>query len=123
MAAVSEVNAVQVRAEMEAQVCKVAKYSDARTSHVAADVTARLEEDIKAAASSTAATTEVNMRTVVEGARREIQAQLDIYRADALRKSEETQVQVRDVSAQLAKLTEQLNSFQPASVEVVGAGY
>ena len=60
---------------------------------------------------------------MVEGARRDIQAQLDIYRADALRKSEETQAQVREVSVQLAKLTEQLNSFKPASVEVVGEGY
>ena len=82
-----------------------------------------MEKDVQAVALSAAATAEITMRTVVEGARRDIQAQLDVYRADALRKSDETQAQVRDISAQLTKLTEQLNVFKPASVENVGKGY
>ena len=48
---------------------------------------------------------------------------MDVYRADALHKSDETQAQVRDISAQLTKLTEQLNVFKPASVENVRKGY
>ena len=123
MAAASEVSVARVVAEVDEKVAKVAEYSDARASHVAADVTARLEKDIQAAASSAAATAEVTTRTVVEGARRDIQAQLDVYRADALRKSDETQAQVREISAQLTKLTEQLNVFKPASMENVGKEY
>ena len=123
LAAESEISAVRVPADVDAKVARVAEYSDARASHVAVDVTARLEQDIKAAASSTTATAEITTRTVVEGAWRDIQAQLDVYHAGALRKSDETQAQVRDISAQLAKLTEQLNVFKPASVENVGKGY
>ena len=123
LAAASEENVARVAAEVDAKVAQVAEYSDARASHVAADVTARLEKDIQVAASSATATAEINTRTAVEGARRDIQAQLDVYRADALRKSDETQAQVRDISAQLAKLTEQLNVFNPASAEIVGKGY
>ena len=123
LAAASEENVVRVAAEVDAKVAKVAEYSDARASHVAADVTARLEKDIQAAASSAAATAEVTTCTVVEGARRDIQGQLDVYRADALHKSDETQAQVREISAQLTKLTEQLNVFKPASMENVGKEY
>ena len=123
LAAASEENVARVAAEVDAKVAKVAEYSDARASHVTADVTARLEKDIQAAASSATATAEVTTRTVVEGARRDIQAQLDVYRADALRKSDETQAQVREISAQLTKLTEQLNVFKPASMENVGKEY
>ena len=123
LAAASEENAARVAAEVESKMAKVAEYSDARASHVAADVTARLEKDIQVAASSATATAEITARTAVEGARRDIQAQLDVYRADALRKSDETQAQVQEISAQLAKLTEQLNVFKPASAETVGKEY
>ena len=123
LAAASEENVARVAAEVDAKVAKVAEYSDARASHVTADVTARLEKDIQVAALSATATAEVTTRTVVEGARRDIQAQLDVYRADALRKSDETQAQVREISAQLTKLTEQLNVFKLASMENVGKEY
>ena len=94
LAAASEVSTVRVAAEVDAKLAKVAKYSDAHASHVAADVTARLEKDIQVAASSATAIAEITTRTAVEGVRRDIQAQLDVYRADALRKSDETQAQV-----------------------------
>ena len=123
LVAASEVSAARVAAEVDAKVAKVAEYSDAHVSHVVADVTARLEKDIQAAASSVTATAEITTCTTVEGVQRDIQAQLDVYRADALLKSDETQAQVRDISAQLTKLTEQLNVFKPASVENVGKGY
>ena len=101
----------------------MAAYSDAQASRVAADVTARLEHEVQAAATSTAATAELTTRTVVEGVRRDIQAQLDANRADALKRSEEAAAQVRELSAQLASLAEQLNKFNPASERNVGMGY
>ena len=108
---------------MTAEVKRVAAYSDAQASRVAADVTARLEHEVQAAATSTAATAELTTRTVVEGVRRDIQAQLDANRADALKRSEEAAAQVRELSAQLASLAEQLNRFNPASERNVGMGY
>ena len=63
------------------------------------------------------------MRTVVEGVRRDIQAQLDANRADALKRSEEAAAQVRELSAQLASLAEQLNKFNPTSERNVGMEY
>ena len=123
LVAASKEKAARVAAEVESKMVKVAEYSDARASHVAADVTARLEKDIQVAASSATTTAEITVRTVVEGAQRDIQAQLDVYRADALRKSDETQAQVQEISAQLAKLTEQLNVFKPASAKTVGKEY
>ena len=72
---------------------------------------------------STAATAELTTRTVVEGVRRDIQAQLDVTRADALRRSEEATAQVRELSVQLASLAEQLNKFNPASGTKVEVGY
>ena len=100
----------------------MAAYSDAQASRVAADVTARLEHEVQAAATSTAATAELTTRTVVEGVRRDIQAQLDANRADALKRSEEAAAQVRELSAQLASLAEQLNKFNPASERTCGYG-
>ena len=51
-------------------------------------------------------TAEITTCTMVEGARRDIQAQIDANRADTLRQTEETKAQVQNISAQLAKLTE-----------------
>ena len=101
----------------------MADYSDAQASRVAADVTARLENEIEAAATHTVATAELTMRTVVADVRRDIQAQLDATRADALRRSEEATAQVRELSVQLASLAEQLNKFNPASGTNVDVGY
>ena len=84
----------------------MAAYSDAQASRVAADVTARLEHEVQAAATSTAATAELTTCTVIEGVRRDIQAQLDANRADALKCSEEAAAQVCELSAQLASLAE-----------------
>ena len=78
---------------------------------------------MQATATSTAATAELTTRTVVEGVRRDIQAQLDVTRADALRRSEEATAQVRELSVQLASLAEQLNKFNPASGTKVEVGY
>ena len=91
-----------------------------RRSCIAADVTQRLESEIVAAATSTAATAEVTMRTVVEGVRRDIQVQIEQNRADALWREQEAQHRVEEISKQLQTLTDQLNKFQPASEHAVG---
>ena len=75
--------------EISSLVKEVAEYYDARASRVAADVTQRLEREIVAAATSTTTTAEVMTRTVVEAVRRDIQAQLEQNRADALRREQE----------------------------------
>ena len=123
LAAASQASASQLAEQVATQVTKVAEYTDAQASRVAADVTARLGKEVQAAASSAAATAEIMTRTMVEGARRDIQAQIDANRADTLRQTEETKAQVQNISAQLAKLTEQLNQFRPASEKNVGEGY
>ena len=123
LAAASQASASQLAEQVATQVTKVAEYTDAQALRVAADVTARLGKEVQAAASSATATAKITMRTVVEGARRDIQAQIDANRADTLRQTEETKAQVQNISAQLAKLTEQLNQFRPASEKNVGEGY
>ena len=123
LAAASQANASQLEERMAAQVTQVAEYTEAQASRVAADVTARLEKEVQAVASSTTATAEVMTRNMVEDARRDIQAQIDANRADTLRQTAETKAQVQTISAQLAKLTEQLNQFRPASEKNVGEGY
>ena len=123
MAAAAEASAARSVEHVAAEVEQVAAYNNAQASRVAADVTARLEHEVQAAATSTVATAELMTRTVVEGVRREIQAQLDSNRADALRRSEEAAAQVRELSVQLASLTEQLNKINPISGKEVDMGY
>ena len=89
MVAAAEAKAARTVEHVTAEVKRVAAYSDAQASRVAADVTARLEHEVQATATSTAATAELMTCTVVEGVRRDIQAQLDANRADALKRSEE----------------------------------
>ena len=60
------------------------------------------------------------MCNTVEGVRRDIQAQMDQNRADALRREDEAQKRVQEISNQLKTLTEQLNQFKPASEHAVG---
>ena len=119
LAAAAETGTARVAAELGSQIQKVAEYTDAHTSRVAADVSQRLEKEINAAAMSTAATAEITTRTVVEGVRRDIQAQLDANCADALRREEEQRKRVQEISAQLQTLTDQLSKFNPASVSGV----
>ena len=61
-------------------------------------------------------TAEQSTRVAVEDVRRESQAQLDQIRADLQWKEEETKRQVEQIAKGLETLTEQLNSFKPASV-------
>ena len=52
--------------------------------------------------------------------RRDVQAQIEQNRADALRDSNAVHKKVDQVSEELQKLTAQLNQFKPASVQAVG---
>ena len=56
-------------------------------------------------------TAEVMMRTVIEGVRRDIQAQIEQNCADALRREQEAQSKITEISKQLQNLTDQLNKF------------
>ena len=79
----------------------------------------QLEKEITAAAMSTTATAEITMRTVVEGVRRDIQAQIDQNRADTLRTTDEAQRRLGQVTNELKELTSQLNAFKPANSQNV----
>ena len=89
---------------------------EAHTSHAIGQVAQQLEQEVKAVATSMAAMAEQSTRVAVEDVRRESRAQLDQIRADLQRKEEETKRQVEQIAKGLETLTEQLNSFKPASV-------
>ena len=60
------------------------------------------------------------MRTVVEGVRRDIRAQIEQIRADALQREQEMQRRVEEISTLLQTLIEQLNKFRLASEHAMG---
>ena len=120
LAAAADASAARTAEEISSHVREAVEYTDAQASRVAADVMQQLEKEIVVAAMSTATTAEINMRTVVEGVRRDIQAQLEQTRADSLRREQEAQHRIEDISKQLQTLTMQLNKFQPASEQAVG---
>ena len=88
-------------------------------SRIAETVTQQLEREIHAAAMSTATTAKIQTCVAVEGMCRDVQAQFEQNRADALRREEESQRKVEQIAEQLHKLTNQLNQFRPASKENV----
>ena len=90
LAVQTAVSTSQVVEAMQGRISELAAYSDGRSSRIAADVTQRLEGKITAVASSTAAMAEIQMRTVVEGVRMSVEAQLAQTRVDAIRREEET---------------------------------
>ena len=99
---------------------EVVAETEAKTSHVVGMVAQQLEKKIQAAASSTAATAKIMTCTAVEGMRRDVQAQIEQNRVDALRDSNAVQKKVDQISEELQKLIAQLNQFNPASVQAVG---
>ena len=119
LATAAETNAARVATELGEQLKNVAEYAEAQTSRTAVELSQRLGSEINAAATSATATAELTTRTMVEGARRDIQAQLDANRAEALRRYEETQRSVQGIAAQLQSLTGQLSKLNPASVSGV----
>ena len=71
------------------------------------------------AATSTAATAEVTTHTMVEGVRRDLRAEMDKNCADTLRRADEAQRKVEQVSNELKELTTQLNAFKPVSAQTM----
>ena len=69
---------------------------------------------------STAATAEAQTCTVVEGMRRDVQAQIEQNYMDAQHKDEETQRSMQQIEVGLAQLTKQLNEFCPVGEKNVG---
>ena len=73
----AEASAAKALRIMEGRVRQFAQESGVHTSRVAEEVTQRLEAEINAAATSTAATAQTQMREAVEVMRRELQAQME----------------------------------------------
>ena len=112
----STAHAVEVLSE---QVQRTAAETEAKASRTIGTVVQQLEKEITVAATSTAAMAEITTRTVVEGLRRDVQAQIDQNRADTLRKTDEAQRRLDQVTNELKELTTQLNAFKPASSQNV----
>ena len=89
-------------------------------SQTVGTVVQQLEKEITVAAMSATAMAEVTTCTVVEGVRRDVQAQIDQNCADTLRRADEAQRKVDQVSNELKELTTQLNAFKPVSAQTVG---
>ena len=123
LAVAADASAACTAEEISSRVKEAVEYSNAQALRVAADVTQRLEKEIVAVAMSTAVTAEINMCTMVEGVQRDIQAQLEQTRVDSLRREQEAQHRIEDISKQLQTLTIQLNKFQLASEQAVGVSH
>ena len=98
LAVVADASMARTAEEISSRVREAVEYSDVKASRFAMDVTQRLEKEIVAVAMSTAATAKIHMRTVVEGVRRDIQAQLEQTCADSLRREQEAQHRIEDIS-------------------------
>ena len=107
--------------EISSRVKEVVEYSDAQAvARRCGRNPATGKRDCCSCEEHYAATAEINTRTVVEGVRRDIQAQLEQTRTDALWREQEAQHRVEKISKQLQTLTNQLNKFQPVSEHTVG---
>ena len=82
LAAHTEASMVQVVGTVSECVREVAAHSEAQMPRVIGNIAQRLEKDIEAAAVSVAVMSEQNTRTVVDGLREEVKAQLVQNRAD-----------------------------------------
>ena len=74
---------------------------EVKTLRTVGTVVQQLEQEITAGAMSAAMTAEVTMRTMVESVRRDVQAQIDQNHADTLRKIDEVQRKLDQVSNEL----------------------
>ena len=88
-------------------------HTEAQTSQIAGEVIQRLEKEIEATATSTAATTEGRTRDVMQELRRNFQATLERNQAELRHHEETTQKSVADLAAKLDGLMQQLNEFRP----------
>ena len=99
---------------------EVLAHTEEQTSRIVGTVTQQLEKEIEAAAVSAATTSERNTRSAVDDLHKEVKAHLDQNRADFEKRQEETQHSVAHAAAGLEELARQLNSFKPASANIVG---
>ena len=72
-----------------------------------------METEINAAATSTAATAQTQTRDVVEGIRRDLQAQMEQNLAESRCREQEAQESVKKIASELEQLTKQLNQHKP----------
>ena len=79
-----------------------------------------MEQNIEAAAVTTAAISEQHTRSAIEGFHNEVKAHIDQPRGDVDKLQEEMWQSVSQMAAGLENLTKQLNSFKHASAEIVG---
>ena len=79
----ANVGASSIAANLTGKVQQVAAHFEAQTSQAIGQVAQQLEREVKAVATSTAATAEKMTRVVVEDVRRKSQAQFDNIRADS----------------------------------------
>ena len=87
------------------QMWQTAVETEAKASQTIGTVVQQLEKKITATATSAAATAEVMTRTMVEGVKRDVQAQMDKNRTDTLHRTDEAQRRVEQVSNELRELT------------------
>ena len=87
----AEASAAKAVEVMEGRVRQFAHESGVHTSRVAEEVTQRLEAEINAAATSTAATAQTQMREAVDVMRRELQAQMEQNLAESRRREQKAQ--------------------------------
>ena len=112
--ACADASAAHVVEVLSEHVQKSVAETEAKTSRTVGMVVQQLEQEI-----ATAAMAKITTRTAVEGMRRDVQAQIDQNRADTLRRTEEAQRKVEQVSNELQELTTQLNQFKSASAQTV----
>ena len=79
--------------------------SGAQMSRTVEDITRQLESEIKAAATSTAMTSEINARADVEGMCLNVQSQIHQNREDARRRDEENRQRMDNIAVGLERLT------------------
>ena len=99
---------------------EAAAYTEKQTSRIVGTVAQQLEKEIEVVAVRAVVTSERHTRSVADSLRNEVKAHIEQNRADFERQQEETQHTVAQVAVGLKELTRQLNSFKPASADVVG---
>ena len=97
---------------MEGRVRQFAHESGVHTSRVAEEVTQRLEAEINATATSTAATAQTQMRKAVDVMRRELQAQMEQNLAESRRREQKAQENMNKMASEL-DLLKQLKEYKP----------
>ena len=108
----AEASAAKAVEVMEGRIQQLAHELGVHMSCVAEEVTQRLEAEINAAATSTAAMAQTQMREAVDVMRRELQAQMEQNLAESCRREQKAQETVNKIASEL-DLLKQLNQYKP----------